>query len=122
MAKRTTSKATKFHATQIAYMATRAAYETAIAAHVAECRSLGLYDRDDDAAFDAQEDISEKHGTSRLWQAMREAERAMVAWSVDHAKKFAPKQAALVDDLAELVERHPMYWDQLVDIAARLAA
>lgn len=122
MAKRTAKKAPKMHETQTVYMLARAAYDTAIAAHNAECKAAGWWDRDDDEAFDLIEASAERHETERLFGLLRQAERAMVAWCIDHAKAFAPQHAQTLSDLAEKAPRRPMYWTKLVDLAARLAA
>lgn len=116
-------KAPEMHETQTVYMLARAAYDTANAAHGAECNAAGWWDRDDDEAFDLIEASAERHETSRLFELLRQAERAMVAWSIAHVRPLATRtgNAAELPTL-DTLERHPAAWTRAVDMAFRLAA
>lgn len=122
MAKRSGKKAPEMHETQAVYMLAKAAYDTAIAAHNAECKAAGWWDSADDEALDLIEASAERHETSRLFEALRRAERIMVGWCLDHAKALAPEHSETLSDLAAKAQRRPMYWNKLVDLASRLAA
>lgn len=123
MAKRTTKKAPEMHDTQAAYALARAAYETANAAHTAEVKAGGWWEMDNDASLDLIEESAERHETSRLWDLMRQAEYAMVAWSIENIRPFATRagKAAELPTVDELV-RHPREWTRAVDLAFSAAA
>lgn len=123
MAKRTPKKVPTMHPTQAAYALARAAYDVANEAHVAEVRAGGWWEMDDEASLDLIEESSERHGTSRLWQLLRQAEREMVAWSIESVRPLAAKlgKAAELPTVDEL-ERHPREWTRAVDLAFRAAA
>jgi hypothetical protein len=122
MTKRSGKKAPEMHETQTVYMLAKAAYDTAIAAHNAECKAAGWWEREDDEALDLIEASSERHETTRLFEALRRAERIMVGWCLDHAKAFAPQHTETLATLAAKAQHRPMYWSKLVDLASRLAA
>jgi hypothetical protein len=120
MTKRTTSK---MHPTQAAYALARATYDTAIAAHNAECLAAGWWDRDDDEAFDLIEASAQRHNTSRLFDLLCQAERAMVTWSIENVRELATStgKAGELPTVDELVRR-PSSWKRAVDLAFRAAA
>lgn len=118
MAKRT-KNTSRMHPTQSAYALARATYEAAVAAHLAECRAAGLLGRKDDETSDLIDECSDRHSTARLWQVMRQAERTMVAWSLEAARRIARPGAPALD--ATDVEAHPDLWQELVESAFRFA-
>lgn len=121
--RRTRKVAPKMHPTQAAYALALAMYETANAAHMAEVKAGGWWERDDEASLDLIEESAERHSTSKLWQNMRQAERAMVAWRIESVRELAVQmgRAAELPTVDEL-ERHPREWTKAVDLAFRAAA
>lgn len=122
-AKRSSNKAPEMHETQVAYMLAKAAYDTANAAHNAECKAAGWWDRADDEAFDLIEASAERHETTRLFELLRRAERAMVIWSIEHVRPLATRTGKAAElPTVDALERSPRTWTRAVDIAFRLAA
>jgi hypothetical protein len=123
MAKRSGKKAPEMHETQAAYMLAKAAYDTAIAAHNAECKAAGWWDRADDEALDLIEASSERHETSRLFDLLRQAERAMVAWSIASVRVVAAKLGKAEElPTVEQLQSSLSAWRKAVDLAFRKAA
>lgn len=113
------------NATQIAYALAKATYDTAFAAYVAEVEAANLdYDADFDAAHDASEVIHAKHGIDSLRRNLRDAEEAMVEWSVAQSLPLAKTaaQRAEVASLPARARRIPSAWEKMVGLAFRLSA
>lgn len=125
---RRSAKPHTFAPVQLAYFLARAAYDTAMEAYKAECQakgatlSRGMSDEDVERVCEQQEDIRAAHGLDKLSTAKVEAERALIAWSIDVAIRFAPSKEAELRDLEEKAAWRPTIWDKLVDSASKLAA
>jgi hypothetical protein len=125
---RRTPKAHKFHPVQNAYFLARATYDAAKEAYAVECKATGnelhrgMSDADVDRVCEAQENIRERVGLGAASTAKIEAERAMVAWSVDVAIALAPSEADTLRDLAKRATLHATVWEKMVDAASRLSS
>lgn len=112
----------KMSSEQINWAMARALYDEAVASYNEACRVCGAWPADDadeatvETAFDLQEEIEAVFRTHKLFQAMREAERQMVAWMLSAAKKAHPGHVAMLAEL-EKAERSPAVWRKLVDLA-----
>ena len=117
------SAAADRHPLQLAYFLARAAYEVALEELGRRCRAEGIDTRDDDAAFDREEEICGELKTRQLFQAQQSAEDAVIRWSVEKSRALAtPAQSKMLDELLELSPRHPSIRAKMLDAALRLRA
>ena len=118
----------RFHETQTAYMLARVTAEQIEADYNAACKAAGLVferaqtDEEFESVNDAREALADQFGLYPAKDALRLAERAMVAWSCEQAKKVDPSKAAEIDETAKKSYLRPAFWARLVDMAARLRA
>lgn len=128
MNSKTSRRAHKFHATQEAYFRARALFETVRETCCAEDVRRGLIYREEMSDFEKETfemglvAVREEAGYYLARAAMQEAEKEMVAWSVEHAKRYSPAHAGMIEELHTKAAKSAVYWPRLVDIAARLAA
>ena len=114
---------------QTAYCLARASYDAAIAEQnrLAPAPAQGAPESEVDAWLDASEEAHESLGLSRLFDALRAAEDAMLAWSFGVARKEAGRsraKLALIADIESNIGK-PMHLTtrtKAIDIALRLAA
>ena len=119
---------TALPATQHAYLFALAAVDTCRAAVAAETTRRGfdvvdgMTDEAEMACYVGEETVKEELGYYRLLGLKAEAEKAMVAWAMDHACAFSPAHEATIRDLHTRAARSVVYWSKLVDVSVRLAA
>ncbi len=127
----TTARATQpstMHPTQLAYATAKTNYDASHEVYRAECRERGATfvegasSAEDDVVLELQEQIHTELEMTRIFDALRVAEEAMVTWSLEHAKAFSPAHAKLIDETHVRARGSAKYWPQVVDLAFRLAA
>ena len=114
---------------QTAYCLARATYDVAIAEQnrLAPPPAQGAPESEVDAWLDASEEAHVSLGLSRLFDALRAAEDAMLAWSFEVARKEAGRSKAKLAIIAEVEANigkplHLTSRTRAIDIALRLAA
>ena len=66
---------------------------------------------DDEVALDVRcHDIREGCGVFLARAAVKAAEKVVVAWCIEHAKRYSPTHAALLVDTQARAERSVVYW------------
>ncbi len=122
-----TSPAT-LHPTQSAYALAKALYDASHEAYRVECVERGATflegasSAEDDVVLDLQEQIHEELEMTRIFDALRGAEEAMVAWSAEHTSALHPDHAATIADTVKRARGSAKHWPRVVDLAFRLAA
>lgn len=127
-----TTPAAKLSPAQSAYADALATVRALAETRDEMCKEAGLVyaremtDEDFERVSEGREAIEEALGYWTAKSALSKAEDAMVRWSLEHATRFAKKNApqheATVAGLYERAKLHPKAWEKLVDIAFRLAA
>lgn len=118
--------ALKLHPTQEAYMVASIAAETlreSIEKTIAETPELQHLPTETDEQWDAREELREEFreaaGHYRVRQELRNAEKALVEWAVEEAKKHSPTHAADLEEMKARAWRRPAKWEELVAICFR---
>jgi hypothetical protein len=125
---RRTARKSRLSAEQIAVCEARALFETVKADCIAEDIRRGItypegMTLEQETAMDlAAHEIRVERGYYLARRAVVEAERAVVAWCIEHARRYSPAHAALLADVQERAERSAVYGPKLVELAMRLAA
>ena len=118
----------RLSAEQIAVCEARAILATVEEQATAEIARQGIAYPDglsfeDEVALDVRcHDIREGCGVYLARAAVKAAERAVVAWCIEHAKRYSPAHAALLTDMHARAETSVVYWPKLVELAMKLAA
>lgn len=121
------ARKSRLSAEQIAVCEARAIFETVKADCVAEDIRRGLtypegMTLEEETAMDlAAHEIRVERGYYLARQAVIAAEKAVVAWCIEHAKRYSPTHAALLVDVQARAERSAVYGPKLVELAMRLA-
>lgn len=125
---RKTAKPSRLSAEQLAVCEARAILATVEEQATAEIARQGIaypdgLSFDDEVALDVRcHDIREGCGVFLARAAVKAAERAVVAWCIEHAKRYSPAHAATLTDMHARAEKSVVYWPRLVELAMRLAA
>ena len=118
----------RLSAEQIAVCEARAILATVEEQATAEIARQGIV-YPDGLSFDAEtaldircHDIREGCGVYLARAAVKAAEKVVVAWCIEHAKRHSPAHAALLTDTQARAEKSVVYWPRLVELAMKLAA
>lgn len=118
----------RLSAEQIAVCEARALYETIKAATDVELGKPehavtdGMTDDAVEALYVRHEQILDAAGYYVAKDALYAAEKVVVAWCIEHAKRYSPDHASLLTDMHEKAKVSVVWWPRLVELAMRLAA
>lgn len=123
----TTATTESMSPAQVNYCIARAAYDSAVSEMVRTVKAPadGASEEEVDAWLDAEEDARQALGLDRLFDLLRSAEDAMLAWSFAVARRTAGRRKDQIAAIAEVEAAAATYGHvrtKALDLALRLSA